>query len=84
MCGVGRFAAMGREASGNAESEFYRSKAKQAIEVAERCADPLMRVSWLELAERWMKLIPVELTPEDEENPALQEQVTLPATTSRT
>lgn len=48
------------DASGNIQSAFYRLKAEEAVEFAEESKDPLMRVAWLELAERWAKLIPPE------------------------
>jgi hypothetical protein len=56
-----RYAGMGREASGNAHSDYYRKKAREAVELSEACMNPLMRVSWLELAERWMKRAPAEM-----------------------
>lgn len=47
----------GRVASGNAQSDYYRQKAEEAVKHSEACVDPAMRLSWLELAERWVNLV---------------------------
>ena len=51
---------MGRDASGNVQREFYRAKAEKCVEHAAASNDPLMRVTWLEMAAMWAKLIPQE------------------------
>lgn len=54
-----RSALMGRDASGTVQQELYQSKAAECIDHARGSNDPHMRITWLELAAMWLKLVPL-------------------------
>jgi hypothetical protein len=47
---------MGRDVSGHAQDHFYLQKAKECVKPAEEARDPLLMVSWLGLADRWLRI----------------------------